>query len=136
MACLYEFRELTNGFYEYRLNRMHWIESTGGPLLLLEGALLPQWHGSFGNSDAVTDYDRACQIEDYVGTVEVGGGFGLVLGEEPFPTTWWRSDHQARSFLVRWVCAENEAEAHGALSSLPFDIAWQSTDIQLEIHEG
>jgi hypothetical protein len=83
---------------------LKWIESTGGPLLLLERALLPYWHGSFGNTTAATDYDRACEIADYVGAIEVGSGIGVVLGEEPFSTTWWRSSEELRnSCIVRWV---------------------------------
>lgn len=84
----------------------------------------------------MTDYDRACKIADYVGVVEVGEASGLVLGEEPFATSWWPSDRIARSLLVRWVCAEDEAQVRAALNSLPFDIPWQSSDVNFEIYNG
>jgi len=118
------------------LNRLHWIESTGGPLLLLEGGLLDHWHGAFGNGGGMTDYDRACEVADYVEILEVGKGYGLVLGEEPFATTWWPSDQGAKGFLVRWVCAEDEAQICAALNSFSLDSNWQSTDVNFEIHHG
>lgn len=118
------------------LKSLTWIESTGGPLLLLEKSLLPYWHGSFGKSSTLTDYDRACKIADYVETIEVGSRFGVVLGEEPLSTTWWPSGDLLSSFLVRWVFAEDEAPVREALRSLPIDIHWQPTNVRLEILDG
>ena len=130
-----------NGRKEFKLPNwypmeLNWIESTGGPLLLLEDALLAHWHGSYGNSGVLTDYDRACKIADYIGIIEVGGGTGLLLGEEPFATSWWSSDQIARSFLVRWVAAENEEQVRAELNSLPSESPWQSADVNFEIYNG
>jgi len=110
-----------------------WLESTGGPLLLLEKELLTYWHGAFGNSATTNDYDRACEITDYVGVVQVGPGFGVVLGEEPFSTTWWQSEGLLSSFLVRWVYAEDEAQVHDALSSIRVANHWEATDVAIEV---
>lgn len=110
---------------------LSWIESTGGPLLLLERELLPYWHGILENGVTGTDYDRACRIADYVGAIEVGPGVGLILGEEPFSTTWWQSEDLLNSFLVRWVCAEDEAKVRAVLSSLSSGNQWQPTDVRI-----
>lgn len=113
-----------------------WIESTGRPLLLLEKNLVPLCHGSLGKSAALTDSDRACKVDDYAGAIEVGPGFGLVLGEEPCSTTWWRSDNLLNSFLVRWVYAADEAQVRAALSSIQVDNHWQPTDVRLDVANG
>ena len=118
------------------LKPLKWIESAGGPLLLLERALLPYWQGSFGDGASTTDYDRACQVADYVGEIEVASGSGVVLGEEPFSTTWWQSERSLNGCLVRWGFAENEMKVREVLSSLLVAQHWRATDIKLEILNG
>ena len=113
----------------------YWIESAGGPLLLLEKSLLPRWHGYARNDATMTDYERACEIADYLGVVRVGSGYGVVLGEEPFSTTWWHCQKSGLSLIVRWVYAESEAKIIEALKSLPPD-HWLTTNVELEIREG
>lgn len=127
-------RTITLPFNGLRLTE--WIESTGGPLLLLEKELLPYWHGISRSSATMTDYDRACKIADFVGAIKVGPGSGVILGEEPLSTTWWQSPHLLNSFLVRWVCAENEERVRAALSSLPRDIRCEATEVKLEAFNG
>ena len=34
-----------------------------------------------------SDYDRACDVDDYVGILQVGSGKGIVLGQDPLPAT-------------------------------------------------
>ena len=43
---------------------MKWVDSTGGPLLLLPESALMLWHGHRGRSAACTDYERACGVEE------------------------------------------------------------------------
>lgn len=107
-----------------------WIESAGGPLLILEERLLHYWHGCFSTlEDALTDYERACSVDDYIGAIAVASGQGIVLGDEPFSTARWPSPDLDHSLLVRWVFAENEAAITQALENLP-DKAWQRTDVE------
>ena len=86
---------------------LKWLESTGGPLLLIEKVFLPYWDGYAPTETGVTDYERACKVGDYLGRIEVGPGYGVVLGEEPFSTTWWQPDENRNGLLVRWVYANN-----------------------------
>jgi hypothetical protein len=110
-----------------------WIESAGGPLLLLEEDLLKYWNGCFSTSeDTPTDYERACSVHDYLGVIVVDSGHGIVLGEEPFSTAWWPSATLGQGFLVRWVYAEDEAAVTYALEHLP-NTAWQSTDVEFQV---
>ncbi|GAA2065103.1 hypothetical protein GCM10009801_10150 [Streptomyces albiaxialis] len=65
-----------------------WVESAGGPLVVVPRAALPSWSGVNGNGTE-TDYDRACQVDGFAETVETGPHRtyqALVLGGEPAAT--------------------------------------------------
>ncbi len=110
-------------------SQLRWVTSLGGPLLLLPASVLKYWTGYQptnhpaadcisprwkGDPDGpVTDYDRACSVEGYLGLIDVGDAEGLVLGDEPNSTTWVSAD--GGGLLVRWVYAEDE---DGVLRSL------------------
>ena len=78
-----------------------WVGQAAGPLLFLPEALLSDWSGidvpeyrlvtaSFrwnAKESRACDYDRACDIEDEVGVIDVGHGQGLVLSGGLRPTT-------------------------------------------------
>ncbi len=76
---------------------MKWIRSAGGPLLFLPKTRLANWNGILDASgqDAFdpsggssTDYDRACAATEYIELIPVGDAAGILIGDEPFPTTW------------------------------------------------
>lgn len=102
---------------------MKWITGCGGPLLLLSEEWLEAWEGIDVPQDGrtirlvdeekrwlpggpATDYDRACEIEEALANLEVGGGQGIVVGGEPDPVAHWEID--GRHYLVRWVEADSE----------------------------
>jgi immunity protein 21 of polymorphic toxin system len=113
-----------------------WVESNGGPLLLLPEALLSDWCGSddpplwrqvqsrfrFNPEGVATDYDRACDVSGFVGALEVGEGFGLVLGDEPLPTVWIPAPFGG--YLARRYVGEDSAVSL-ALSLLNRIESWQ-----------
>ena len=118
------------------LRSVTWVESTGGPLILLEEDLVPHWRGYLSLSDSsLTDYERACEVSDYLGTIGVGSGSGLVLGEQPYSTTWLPASELDYGIIVRWVCAENEAAVIQALNELS-NRNWQRTDVVVEVTTG
>lgn len=113
-----------------------WIESAGGPLLLLEKNLIPGWHGCSSNlEDSPTDYERACAVDDYIGVIPVASGIGIVLGEEPLSSAWWPLTEAGRGVLVRWLFAENEAAVTRALENLP-NREWQRTNVEFTVSNG
>jgi hypothetical protein len=57
-----------------------------------------------------------------VGVVEVGYGFGLVLGDEPAATTWLARPYGG--ILARWEYAESEPAMDAALERIPGSLAW------------
>jgi hypothetical protein len=125
----------------------NWVSSDGGPLLLVAEEYLLAWEGcenpSAGrkveaqfrwNLDGVaTDYDRACDVHDWVGLIEVGQGKGLVLGDEPLTTTWFPLADGG--LLVRWVCADSEEELIAAARKIP-DSAYVDSGLCLQVRNS
>jgi hypothetical protein len=98
-----------------------WIDTTGGPHLVVPGVLAGSWQGCLRPSDGrvvdarfrhdpsgpATDYDRACDVVDWIGTVSVGDGVGLILSGDVGPVAYVRPG-PGEHFLLRWLCAPNE----------------------------
>jgi hypothetical protein len=114
-------------------SKLKWIDSLGGPLLLIPGRLLNHWEGSdpptggriieakfrADPSGPATDYDRACDVKEYLGLIDVGPGVGLVLGDEPAQTAWWPFASERGGILVRWIAADDEQSVIQHLKNLP-----------------
>ncbi|MFE5843836.1 Imm21 family immunity protein [Streptomyces niveus] len=88
-----------------------WLETEGGPLIVVPRTALSHWTGTEG------DYDRACAVMDLVGVLELPhGAEALVLGDEPLSTAYL-PEHRV---LVRWCYAESEeGVAEIILAGLP-----------------
>ncbi|MFC8950029.1 MULTISPECIES: Imm21 family immunity protein [Streptomyces] len=75
-----------------------WLDTEGGPFIVVPRTALAHWSGTEG------DYDRACEVVDFVGVLELlDGAEALVLGDEPLSTAYL-PEHRA---LVRWHYAES-----------------------------
>jgi hypothetical protein len=67
------------------MSRAHrWIETYGGPHLLLAEELRFCWRGIEGWDDHndpkdLSDYARACRVKTWLGTLPCNGGTALVL---------------------------------------------------------
>lgn len=111
--------------------KFSWVSCDGGPLLLIEEKYLKFWEGSEAPSngriveadfrwglDIATDYDKACDVEDWLALIEVGEGKALVLGGEPNPTTWLYLEED-EGMLVRWIYADSEYDAIESAKLVP-----------------
>jgi hypothetical protein len=100
-----------------------WVDSNGGPTLLIEETFVKSWEGSEIPSngrvveaefrwglDVATDYDRACDIEDWLGVLDVGEGNALVFSGFPTISTWVPLIEREEGIIVRWIAADNEAQ--------------------------
>src|SRR5690349_23596311 len=104
-----------------------WVESMGGPLLVLPVSALGEWGGSTqtgmlaGTGDVQDDYDRACELDGLAGVIAVGGKGrqGLVLADEP-ARTCYLPEYQT---FVRWLGADSEASLIEAAKELLDDPA-------------
>ncbi|MGW4498238.1 Imm21 family immunity protein [Micromonospora sp. NPDC004336] len=89
----------------------HWIDSSGGPLVVVPATALSAWRGvpdDFDPDDLDTwgDYGRACAVDGYAGVLRVGDAEALVLADEPATTTYL----PGHRLFVRWIRADSEAE--------------------------
>ncbi|MFJ9539180.1 Imm21 family immunity protein [Streptomyces sp. NPDC101225] len=104
-----------------------WVESMGGPLIVVPVSALAAWHGCTeagvmaGDATAPDDYDRACAVDDLAGVITVGenGAQALVLADEP-ATSCFLPEH--RVFLRR-LAADSEAELKAAARAVLADPA-------------
>ncbi|WP_157579442.1 Imm21 family immunity protein [Singulisphaera acidiphila] len=88
----------------------------------------------WGDPDGpVCDYDRAGDVDDYVGMVEVGPGFGLVLWDQPMRTAFIPSDDGG--ILVRWGHAYGEDEVWQAVGRAE-EANWSQTEHRLQVSQG
>jgi hypothetical protein len=112
---------------------MRWIESNGGPFVLVADDMLNDWRGVEGPSgrepDSVdTDYDRACAVTEYVEAIPCGSSRVLVLGDEPFRTSW--RPQPFGGDIVRWVYSDSEQSIVAALETGAVDAALEKSGIQ------
>ncbi|BDM69390.1 hypothetical protein HEK616_28770 [Streptomyces nigrescens] len=110
-------------------NPAKWIESTGGPFVIVSATHAALWRGIEGE-----DYDEACLVEDYLGRVEFGPAAqkvpGIVVADEPLPATFL-PDLQC---LLQWSYAPSaEALIDGAHSSFDRIDDWHQGPV-LDIH--
>jgi hypothetical protein len=111
--------------------KMDWVMSGGGPLIVLPIEHLPAWRGDNPTTAGSTnDYDRACRIKDYLGVLKVGMGSGLILGDEPMQTSFLR--RADGGILIRWGHAENEDDVRDAVCGAPETI-WSPTEHRLKV---
>ena len=114
------------------MNRLKWIATAGGPLVLISDKSYKLWSGILKRSSYVenrleeainfmdaeeTDYGRACEIQDYLGVVDIGSDFALVFGDEPMlSTVQYTTDKKI--IVARWVYADSEKFVDQILQAL------------------
>ncbi|MEU6403111.1 Imm21 family immunity protein [Streptomyces sp. NPDC046985] len=104
-----------------------WVESMGGPLIVVPVSALASWGGCTesglmaGDATAPDDYDRACAVDDLAGVIPIGenGAQALVLADEPATSCYLP---QRRAFL-RWLAGETEAGLSAAADAVLADPA-------------
>ncbi|MFF7353590.1 MULTISPECIES: immunity 21 family protein [Streptomyces] len=100
---------------------LEWVESGGGPLIAVPETVLPFWAGA-DSEELDTDYDRACEVDGYVGLLPVGDSAALVFGDEPAATSFL-PDHAT---FVRWSAANSEEELLAEVPAALDTAAWGS----------
>ncbi|MET9570639.1 Imm21 family immunity protein [Streptomyces virginiae] len=108
-----------------------WVDSMGGPLIVVPVSASAAWHGCtksgvmVGDATAADDYDRACAVAGLAGVIGVGGAGAeaLVLADEP-ATTCYLPEHRA---FLRWLAADSEAGLRAAAEAVLADpaTAWE-----------
>ncbi|MBB4987415.1 MULTISPECIES: Imm21 family immunity protein [Streptomyces] len=104
-----------------------WVESMGGPLIVVPVSALASWGGCTesgliaGDATAPDDYDRACAVDDLAGVIllDENGAQALVLADEP-ATSCYLPQHRA---FLRWLAADSEAGLRAAADTALADPA-------------
>ncbi|MFI5527875.1 Imm21 family immunity protein [Kitasatospora sp. NPDC051853] len=100
-----------------------WVDSMGGPLIVVPVSALEQWDGCtetgmiVGDGDQPDDYDRACAVGDLAEVISLTGHStvsALVLGDEPSSTCYIAE----RRAFVRWLAADSDAELLAAAEAM------------------
>jgi hypothetical protein len=81
-------------------------------------------------SAPATDYDRACDIKDYAGVLQVGPVRTLVLGDMPQTAAWWPLP--VGGILVRWMWANSESEVVESLTAIPEE-SWDEGRVTIDV---
>jgi hypothetical protein len=125
-----------------RNEALTWLE-TDAPLILLSEANLADWEGidppsggrvveanfRWGDEAApATDYDRACDINDYIGLISVGSGMALILNDMPMDTAWKAFGDNRGGLFIRYMYADSVAAALSAVDQVPAE-SWQATGL-------
>ena len=101
--------------------RLHWVETLGGPHLVLPEAYASAWEGFLVPSGGrivqasfrcnpgspATDYDRACSVEAWLGVITVGKGKALVLHGDDSIAAYYRRA-RGNHYILRWHYAPSE----------------------------
>jgi hypothetical protein len=112
---------------------MKWLESDGGPLVLIPASVLTQWRGSGIERYDPVDYDMACSIRDFVGLLDFRTKKILVFGDEPTPaivTTMF-----GEPCVIRWFACESQELAEKVISSIPRALPEFAKALRCEILE-
>ncbi|WP_455928599.1 Imm21 family immunity protein [Pseudomonas fluorescens] len=92
-----------------------WIESSGGPLVVIENHLAPLWGGTNGHP---SDFDLACDTVNYIELVSTQKVTALIMGDEPLRTIAAHSDDH--TLIVRWRWAKSEQDVLKEIQNVQF----------------
>ena len=96
---------------------LNWVNSTGGPLLCGETAVLTKWNGTArsatSDDEVKSDYERACATTAYLEVIAIGGASALVLGDEPMQSAF--VSKPTSTCLARWIAAPSLEAAETVL---------------------
>ena len=120
-----------------------WIDTEGGPFLLLPERSLPSWRGTEGwtvetHGEDASDYSRACNISAWIGPIRYGEDTGYVLGGDIGPVSWITTKELEGGYFVQWIGVDDEAEILPALHSEKFEellLSEKAEHISVEVHE-
>jgi hypothetical protein len=114
-----------------------WIMSEGGPLIAVERELRASWGGicrlTVPAQGAANDYDRPPQRLDYIQTIDLDRGQGLVFGEGPVDTTFFQESDQLL-YIVRVIYCNLDFDLNRLMTSLDgrlFDSPIETIDFRL-----
>lgn len=134
-------------------NELKWVECDAGPHILLEKRLIASWGGVNKSSnkrivyarvgyeeenDSATDYDMACDIDDYIGLISVGDGNGIVIADDVPRSTWIAADDQKGGYLVILNYIEEGTSDNTIINKIreAREECFEPTDLKLSVQDN
>ena len=118
---------------------IHWIESNGGPYILMGIRAASMWRATHGISvesrdGCVDDYQCVCGIGGYAGVMHSGDNAILVIDDLPNDlAVYLNTDSEA--VFVKWIGAESEEKIWAALDAEK-ELSFKRLDFELQITES
>lgn len=89
---------------------LRWFVNDGGPLVVLPREALTSWRGDASASRGrATDYERACEVDDWIAPVETASGPVLVLGGDRTNAAWVPLAEEGAHLLARVIYADDDS---------------------------
>ena len=87
---------------------MTWLQPVGEFFVIEDEKYFYKWLGSEGSqfNDASSDYDKSCEVTDYINKISVDTHEILILGDEPMQMSI--KEYKNKYYLIRWSYAEEE----------------------------
>lgn len=114
--------------------RIQWLDTGGGPFVLLSSSTLPEWGGVRGAGDP-NEFERACDVSNYIGSIAFADSEVLVLGDDPFPTAFLASPAFGGGYIIRMLWGDDMEKASAAAHKLPAE-AWTTESLVFDAGRG
>jgi hypothetical protein len=112
-------------------NELKWVGGkSAGPLIVVGEHVADTWTGEFGD-----DHDRARAVDHYLGLLLVNDSDALVLGDDPFETTWVPLPSSGGGMFVRRLWSDTHQTALRAAHAIPPE-AWSFEERPIEVDSG
>ncbi len=111
-----------------------WMECDGGPHLLLEKGLVKSWRGP----EWEFYYEKACEVEDYIGIIAVHDGYGVVIAEDVPRSTWISAKDKNGGYLIVLNYADesiSKSDIKSMIRGIDEEL-YKATDLQLSIQDN
>jgi hypothetical protein len=83
-----------------------WIDTTGGPLIVMPQSIVHQWKGIDEHEQEQTDYSWACETNGFLKKKSRYQCEMLILNDQPLPTSQYHFDEGL--LLIRWLYAPDQ----------------------------
>jgi hypothetical protein len=110
--------------------KIKWEHELRYTLILLQEGSLNSWRGD-ESAKTPSDYERACDIDDYIGIIKSGGRDVLVFGDMPMLLGWKNVD-PSTLIIYRWISAENIEEISKELEKIDISI-FESVSNEIDV---
>jgi hypothetical protein len=108
-----------------------WIgRKSSGPLIVIDEGAAGSWTGKDGQ-----DHERAKAVDHYIGFVDFGAARAIVLGDDPFDTTWVPTPSSGGGMFVRRLWSDTPEDALDAARAIAAD-AWTFEEKLFEVSSG